>query len=84
MTTNDLLCGNYPSFFNLENRKKGGNCEFLMEIFEGDDLIYLASNMSGMTAKIENGKFVGAGPFNTHPLEVYFNAPDFISMRHDN
>jgi len=80
MTTNDLLNGSYLSFFAMSNREKGGNCEFIMEIFEGDDLIYYASNMSGMTAKIANGRFVGEGPFNTHDLEVYFNTTDFVNM----
>jgi len=83
MTTNDLLTGNYPSLFAMSNREKGGNCEFIMEIFEGDNLIYYASNMSGMTAKIVNGKFVGEGPFNTHDLDVYFNAMDFVNMELD-
>ena len=59
MTTEDLLTGNYLSFFAMSNREKGGNCEFIMEIFEGDNLIYYGTNMSGLTAKIENGKFVG-------------------------
>jgi hypothetical protein len=83
MTTEDLLTGNYLSFFAMSNREKGGNCEFIMEIFEGDNLIYYGTNMSGLTAKIENGKFVGEGPFNTHPLEIYFNADDFINMEQD-
>jgi len=83
MTTQDLLTGNYLSFFAMSNREKGGNCEFIMEIFEGDNLIYYGTNMSGLTAKIENGKFVGEGPFNTHPLEIYFNADDFVNMERD-
>jgi hypothetical protein len=36
-----------------------------------------------MTVKIENGVIVGEGPFNTHPLEVYFNATDFVNMKRD-
>jgi hypothetical protein len=39
--------------------------------------------VSSMTVKIENGVIVGEGPFNTHPLEVYFNATDFVNMKRD-
>lgn len=49
-------------------------------IFEGDILIYIASNMSSMEVKFEDGCFVGVGPFNTHPLHVYFEATDFESV----
>ncbi len=80
LTTRQLLEGKYPSFFNIDN----DNCIFVMEIFEGDTLIYYSkSSMSSMTVKIENGVFVGEGPFNTHPLEVYFNATDFVNMERD-
>ena len=80
LTTCQLLKGEYPSFFNINN----DNCIFVMEIFEGDTLIYYSkSSMSSMTVKIENGVFVGEGPFNTHPLEVYFNATDFVNMERD-
>lgn len=55
-----------------------------MEIFEGDILIYYSQNsMSSMTVKLENVVFVGEGTFNTHPLEVYFNAKDFVNMERD-
>jgi hypothetical protein len=85
ITTEDILCKKYLGFFSYENRTENGNCEFMLEIFEGDTLIYHTKNsMSSMTAKIENGKFVGVGPFNTHPLEVYFNAIDFEEMIIDN
>jgi len=84
LTTEDLLEGNYPSFFSMRNRMEEGNCKFLMEIFEGDNLIYYSKNsMSGMTVKNENGVFIGQGPFNDHPLETYFNATDFINMEID-
>lgn len=80
LTTRQLLERKYPSFFNIEN----DNCIFVMEIFEGDTLIYYSQNsMSSMTVKLENGVFVGEGPFNTHPLEVYFNATDFVNMERD-
>lgn len=81
MTTEDILKGNWQTFFSIENRKPNGNCEFLMEIFEGDNLIYHSKNsMSSMSVEIQNNEFVGVGPFNTHPLKVYFNAIDFESM----
>lgn len=52
-----------------------------MEISEGDELIYYSeSSMSNLFVKIEDGIFVGQGIFNTHPLEAYFNAKDFIKM----
>ena len=80
LTTRQLLERKHPSFFNIEN----DNCIFVMEIFEGDPLIYYSQNsMSSMTVKLENGVFVGEGPFNTHPLEVYFNATDFVNMERD-
>lgn len=80
LTTRELLERKHPSFFNIEN----DNCIFVMEIFEGDTLIYYTQNsMSSMTVKLENGVFVGEGPFNTHPLEVYFNATDFVNMERD-
>ena len=80
LTTGQLLKGEHPSFFNLNNE----NCIFVMEIFEGDTLIYYSQNsMSSMTVKIENGVFVGEGLFNTHPLDVYFNAMDFVNMERD-
>ena len=80
LTTRQLLERKYPSFFNIEN----DNCLFVMEIFEGDTLIYYSkSSMSSMTVKVENGVFVGEGPFNTHPLEVYFNSEDFVNMKRD-
>ena len=80
LTTRQLLERKYPSFFSIEN----DNCIFVMEIFEGDTLIYYSQNsMSNMTVKIENGVFVGEGLFNTHPLDVYFNALDFVNMERD-
>ena len=80
LTTRQLLERKYPSFFNIDN----DNCIFVMEIFEGDTLIYYSqSSMSSMTVRLENGVFVGEGPFNTHPLEVYFNATDFVNMERD-
>ena len=80
LTTRQLLERKYPSFFNIEN----DNCIFVMEIFEGDTLIYYSQNsISSMTVKLENGVFVGEGPFNTHPVEVYFNATDFVNMERD-
>ena len=58
--------------------------DLYVEDLEGDTLIYYSkSSMSSMTVKIENGVFVGEGPFNTHPLEVYFNATDFVNMERD-
>jgi len=84
MTTSDLLKENYQTFFALSNREERGNCEFIMEIFEGDDLIYQSKNsMSSMRVELQDGKFVGVGPFNTHPLEIYFNASDFEAMERD-
>lgn len=81
MTTRDVLAGNYPSFFSLNNRAPGGNCEFLMEIFEGDRLLMHTENsMSDMKVILKDGRFHGEGPFNTHPLETYFTANDFVSM----
>lgn len=50
------------------------------EIYEGDRLMYLGSNMSDMVVKFENGMFVGEGPFNTHPLHTYLTAVDFVSI----
>ena len=80
LTTRQLLERKYPSFFNIDN----DNCIFVMEIFEGDTLIYYSqSSMSSMTVRLENGVFVGEGLFNTHPLEVYFNATDFVNMERD-
>jgi len=80
LTTRRLLEKKYPSFFNVEN----DNCIFVMEIFEGDTLIYYTQNStSSMTVKNEDGVFVGEGPFNTHPLETYFNATDFVNMERD-
>lgn len=80
LTTRQLLEGKHPSFFNIGN----DNCIFVMEIFEGDSLIYYSqSSMSGMTVKNENGVFVGEGPFNTHPLSDYFNSGDFVNMEHE-
>lgn len=80
LTTRQLLERKYPSFFNVDN----DNCIFVMEIFEGDTLIYYSQNsMSSMTVKIENGVFVGEGQFTTHPLEVYFNSLDFVNMERD-
>lgn len=77
LTTRQLLEGKYPSFFNIDNY----NCIFVMEIFEGDTLIYYSQSLiTSMTVRLENGVFVGEGPFSTHPLEVYFNAMDFINM----
>lgn len=82
LTTEDVLNRKYLSFFSANNREPDGNCDFFMEIFEGDTLIYYSKNggMSSMIVKIENGKFVGEGLFNTHPLEVYFNSLDFENM----
>lgn len=40
LTTRQLLERKYPSFFNIEN----DNCIFVMEIFEGDTLIYYSQN----------------------------------------
>lgn len=77
LTTRQLIKGEYPSFFSIDN----DNCQFLMEIFEGDTLNYFTKNsMSNMLVKIENGIFVGEGPFNTLPLEDYFNSDDFLNM----
>jgi uncharacterized phage protein (TIGR01671 family) len=52
----------------------------LVEIYEGDIVVYIGSSMSTMEIKFQNGAFVGEGPFNTHPLPVYLNALDFESI----
>lgn len=81
MTTEDILLKNYPSFFSLDNRQESGNCKFIMEVFEGDSLIYYTKNsMSSMSVELKDGCFIGVGPFNSHPLEVYFDSPDFENM----
>jgi len=78
LTTRQLLERKPPSLFN-------NDCIFIMEIFEGDKLIFHSqSSISGMTVKNENGVFVGEGPFNTHPLEVYFNSTDMEFIYKDN
>ena len=82
MTTEDLLTeNNYLSFFAMSNREKGGNCEFIMEIFEGDNLIYLWNKYEwAYCMKLKNGKFGYGYDLISHPLEVYFNANDFVNM----
>lgn len=49
-------------------------------IYEGDVCIYIASNMSDMLIKFEDGCFVGEGLFNTHTLNTYLTALDFESI----
>lgn len=51
-----------------------------VEIYEGDELLLLTTNMSSMEVKFENGCFIGEGPFNTHTLISYINANDFESL----
>lgn len=51
-----------------------------VEIYEGDVLMYIGTNMSSMVVKFENGCFVGCGPFNALPLIDYINASDFQSI----
>lgn len=50
------------------------------DIYEGDRLLYIGTNMSEMEVKFIDGSFVGEGPFNTHPLMVYITAVDFESI----
>lgn len=50
------------------------------EIYEGDVLMYIGTNMSSMVVKFDNGCFVGEGPFNTLPLKSYLDATDFESI----
>lgn len=51
-----------------------------VKIFEGDELLYIGSNMSSTTVEFENGVFYGHGPFNTIPLIDCINATDFESI----
>lgn len=46
----------------------------------GDELCYIGTNMSSMEVKLENGCFVGEGPFFTRPLYEYITAADFQSI----
>lgn len=50
------------------------------DIYEGDVLIYIGTNISSMVVKFDNGCFVGEGPFNTLPLKSYLGATDFESI----
>lgn len=50
------------------------------DIYEGDLLMYVATNRSSMEVKFINGCFVGEGPFNTCTLNSYFSAIDFESI----
>jgi len=50
------------------------------DIYEGDILMYIGTNMSSMEVKFEQGCFIGEGPFNTHPLKDYLDAADFQSI----
>lgn len=44
----------------------------------GDILVYITSNsMSDMEIFEKDGDLYGEGPFNTHPLSVYFDSLDF-------
>jgi hypothetical protein len=49
-------------------------------IYEGDELMYIATSMSNMVVKFQDGCFVGEGPFNTHPLKVYLESDDLQSI----
>lgn len=59
------------------------------EVYEGDELMYISSNMSNMFVSFKDGCFVGEGPFTTHSLQTYITALDFESIEvigniHDN
>jgi uncharacterized phage protein (TIGR01671 family) len=51
-----------------------------VEIYEGDELIYISTGQSSMVVEFKDGCFVGVGPFNTLPLCEYIDADDFVSI----
>lgn len=85
MTTDDILNDNYLSFFSKNNRRSYGNCDFKMELYEGDSLMFHSKNsLSNFGIIFKDGKAYGEGPFNTHELEVYFNSDDMLSIEIEN
>jgi hypothetical protein len=85
LTTTELMSSRFPSFFALSNRDgcvTNGNCEFLMEIFEGDEIWYCNDNsISTFTAIAKDELLYGEGPFNTVLVSEYFKASDFVSAK---
>lgn len=53
------------------------------DIYEDDNLCYIATNMSGMTVIFKDGCFMGEGLFNTLPLLDYIKSLDFQSIEID-
>lgn len=74
MTTTDLLRRNYPTFFALQNRADGGNCEFVGEAYELDTIHFTMKTKEVINFMVEfdkNNKVMLLGNSTKIRLEDY-------------